>query len=62
LPGSAVAPLEEQLVLALAEGKKLGSIGIGNGVAIPHGKLKDLKVLMAVFGSSSVVVDFQAIA
>lgn len=55
------SPLKEQLVQALAEREKLGSTGIGDGVAIPHGKLKDVKVMMAAFGRSSRGVDFQAI-
>ena len=55
------SPLKEQLVRALAEREKLGSTGIGDGVAIPHGKLKDVKVMMAAFGRSSRGVDFQAI-
>ena len=54
-------PLKEQLVGALTEREKLGSTGIGYGVAIPHGKLKDVKVMMAAFGRSSRGVDFQAI-
>ncbi|MBM2837586.1 MAG: IIA-like nitrogen-regulatory protein PtsN [Deltaproteobacteria bacterium] len=45
----------------MAEREKLGSTGIGDGVAIPHGKLKDVKVMMAAFGRSSRGVDFQAI-
>ena len=55
------SPLKEQLVRALAEREELGSTGIGDGVAIPHGKLKDVKVMMAAFGRSSRGVDFQAI-
>ena len=54
-------PLKEQLVRALEEREKLGSTGIGDGVAIPHGKLKDAKVMTAAFGRSSIGVDFQSI-
>lgn len=54
-------PLKEQLVRALEEREKLGSTGIGDGVAIPHGKLKDAKVMTAAFGRSSRGVDFQSI-
>lgn len=52
---------KERLVLALEERERLGSTGIGDGVAIPHGRLKDLKVMMAAFGRSSRGVDFQSI-
>lgn len=53
--------VKEQLVRALEEREKLGSTGIGDGVAIPHGKLRDVKVMMAAFGRSSRGVDFQSI-
>lgn len=53
--------LKERLLHALEERERLGSTGIGDGVAIPHGKLKDLKVMMAAFGRSSRGLDFQSI-
>lgn len=49
------------LIQALEEREKLGSTGIGEGVAIPHGKLKDVKTMMAAFGRSSRGIDFQSI-
>ena len=54
-------PMKERLIQALEERERLGSTGIGDGVAIPHGKLKDLKVMMAAFGRSSKGLDFQSI-
>ncbi len=54
-------PLKERLVRALEERERLGSTGIGDGVAIPHGKLKDVKVMMAAFGRSRQGLDFQSI-
>jgi PTS system nitrogen regulatory IIA component len=45
----------------LLEREKLGSTGIGEGVAIPHGKLAGLPGLLAAFGRSSGGVEFQAI-
>lgn len=53
--------LKEQLIRALEEREMLGTTGIGDGVAIPHGKLKDVKVMMAAFGRSKRGVDFQSI-
>ena len=32
----------EELVRVLMERERLGSTGIGSGIGIPHGKLKDL--------------------
>ena len=51
----------ERLVEVLQEREKLGSTGIGEGVAIPHGKLAGLPQLMASFGVSREGVDFEAI-
>ena len=52
---------EERLVEVLREREKLGSTGIGEGVAIPHGKLPGLSQLVAAFGVSRQGVDFEAI-
>ncbi|MFZ5470387.1 MAG: PTS sugar transporter subunit IIA [Myxococcota bacterium] len=51
----------ERLVEVLQEREKLGSTGIGEGVAIPHGKLAGLSQLVASFGVSRQGVDFDAI-
>lgn len=51
----------EQLREVLEDREKLGSTGIGEGVAIPHGKLPGLPSLMATFGRSIEGVDFDAI-
>jgi PTS system nitrogen regulatory IIA component len=52
---------EERLVEVLREREKLGSTGIGEGVAIPHGKMAGLTQLLAAFGVSREGVDFEAI-
>jgi PTS system nitrogen regulatory IIA component len=49
------------LVPVLEEREKLGSTGIGDGIAIPHGKLRGLKKLVASFGRSEKGVDFESI-
>jgi PTS system nitrogen regulatory IIA component len=49
-----------ELLGVLLEREQLGSTGIGDGIAIPHGKLKDLKQLIAVFGKSAAGVSFDA--
>ena len=45
----------------LLEREKLGSTGIGEGVAIPHGKLAGAPGLLAAFARSIPGVEFQAI-
>ncbi|HEY0839112.1 MAG TPA: PTS sugar transporter subunit IIA [Vulgatibacter sp.] len=51
----------KRLVEVLEEREKLGSTGIGESVAIPHGKLPGLPGLMATFGRSTRGVDFDAL-
>jgi len=59
LPLSKVDP--ERLVQTLMERERLGSTGIGDGVAIPHGKLEEIGQLIAAFGRSSKGVDFDSL-
>jgi len=58
----AVAPeLQRDTVLhVLHEREQLGSTGIGEGVAIPHGKLKGIPQLMLAFGRSLAGLDFES--
>ena len=51
----------EAIADTLLERERLGSTGIGEGVAIPHGKLKGLSELVACLGRSPSGVDFQSI-
>ena len=46
---------------AILEREKLGSTGIGNGVAIPHGKSKATKDFVLAFAKSKEGVDFGAL-
>jgi PTS system nitrogen regulatory IIA component len=50
----------EELVRVLVERESLGSTGIGDGVAIPHGKLGVIHDMIVAFGRSSNGVDFQS--
>jgi len=51
----------EELLRILLEREKLESTGIGEGVAIPHGRLKKLKTFFVAFGRSLQGVDFDSI-
>jgi len=51
----------EELVKVLLEREQLGSTGIGGGIGIPHGKLKDLDHLIIGFGLSRKGVDFESL-
>ena len=57
VPGVQAAKLAE----VLTEREKLGSTGVGEGVAIPHGKLASVPGLVAAFGRSLKGVEFAAI-
>jgi PTS system nitrogen regulatory IIA component len=51
----------EELLQVLLDREKLGSTGIGEGIAIPHGRLKKLKKFFISFGRSASGVDFDSI-
>ena len=48
------------LVQVLMERERLGTTGIGNGIGIPHGKMKHLKSLVIGFGLSRSGIDFES--
>ncbi len=48
------------LVRVLLARERLGSTGIGGGIGIPHGKLKDLDRLLLGFGLSRNGIDFES--
>jgi PTS system nitrogen regulatory IIA component len=49
-----------QVLGVLLNREKLGSTGIGNGIAIPHGKIGALNNIFAIFGRSHAGVDFES--
>jgi PTS system nitrogen regulatory IIA component len=51
----------ETVVNVVMEREKLGSTGIGNGVAVPHGKLKNINNIVCALGRSQNGVDFDAV-
>ena len=51
---------EGRLIDILLERESLGSTGIGEGIAIPHGKSKEIDRILAAFGRSMPGVDFQS--
>jgi len=50
----------EAMLRVLLEREKLGSTGIGDGIAIPHGKLAGLGEMVIAFGRSRKGIDFEA--
>lgn len=52
---------KKSIVKALIERENLGSTGIGQGIAIPHGKTDRVSELIAVLGISKKGVNFDAL-
>ena len=50
----------QEVIGVLQERERLGSTGIGEGVAIPHGKLKNIDKLLVSFGRSEGGVEFDS--
>jgi nitrogen PTS system EIIA component len=52
---------ERAIFEILMQREKLGSTGVGNGIAIPHGKLPKLNKLFGLFARLARPVDFDAL-
>jgi PTS system nitrogen regulatory IIA component len=52
---------ERAILEILLQREKLGSTGVGNGVAIPHGKLAKLANVFGLFARLERPVDFEAL-
>ena len=52
---------ERVIFETLLQREKLGSTGVGNGIAIPHGKLPKLNKLFGLFARLERPVDFEAL-
>ena len=52
---------ERAIFEVLLERERLGTTGVGNGIAIPHGKLPGLNRLHALFAKLEQPIDFDAI-
>ncbi len=52
---------ERAIFEVLTERERLGTTGVGNGIAIPHGKLADLDRLYGLFARLETPIDFDAI-
>jgi PTS system nitrogen regulatory IIA component len=52
---------EKAVLEILLQREKLGSTGVGNGVAIPHGKLQKLGSVFGLFARLERPIDFEAL-
>ena len=61
IPVSQITQIEHStLVRMLMEREQLGTTGIGGGIAIPHGKLKELASVIVCVGLSRKGITFDA--
>lgn len=57
-----ITGLRERAIFdVLLERERLGTTGVGDGIAIPHGKLGELKRLHGLFARLETPVDFDAV-
>ncbi|MHA6299644.1 PTS sugar transporter subunit IIA [Devosia sp. CAU 1758] len=52
---------QAQILATLTGREELGSTGLGNGIAIPHGKIQGLKGVTAVFARLDQPIDFDSV-
>ncbi len=59
---STITGLNDRAIFdVLLERERLGTTGVGNGIAIPHGKLNELEGLYGLFARLEKPVDFDSI-
>jgi PTS system nitrogen regulatory IIA component len=52
---------EREIFDTVLQRERLGSTGVGNGIAIPHGKLPGVSRITGVFARLDAAVDFEAL-
>ncbi|ALK08312.1 PTS IIA-like nitrogen regulatory protein PtsN [Blastochloris viridis] len=52
---------EREIFETLQQRERLGSTGVGNGIAIPHGKMAKLDRLVGLFARLDKPIDFEAL-
>ena len=52
---------ERDIFDTLLQRERLGSTGVGQGIAIPHGKLAELDGIIGLFASLDQPIDFEAV-
>ncbi len=52
---------ERRIFETLVERERLGTTGVGQGIAIPHGRLSDVKNIVGVFARLEQPIDYDAV-
>jgi nitrogen PTS system EIIA component len=52
---------ERRIVETLTERERLGTTGVGQGIAIPHGRLPDINKIVGVFARLDSPIEYEAV-
>lgn len=52
---------EREIFDVILQRERLGSTGVGNGIAIPHGKLNSISSIKGIFARLETPIDFEAL-
>ena len=52
---------ERRILETLVERERLGTTGVGQGIAIPHGRLADIKKIAGLFARLETPIDYDAV-
>lgn len=52
---------EREIFDVILQRERLGSTGVGHGIAIPHGKLSSISTISGVFARLETAIDFEAL-
>jgi len=52
---------DRRIFETLLERERLGTTGVGQGIAIPHGRLGDIKKIMGVFARLETPIEYEAV-
>jgi PTS system nitrogen regulatory IIA component len=52
---------ERRIFETLVERERLGTTGVGSGIAIPHGRMSEAKTIMGIFARVETPIDYEAV-
>jgi PTS system nitrogen regulatory IIA component len=52
---------ERRIFETLVERERLGSTGVGQGIAIPHGRIADVKKIIGIFARLDAPIEYEAV-
>ena len=52
---------ERRIFETLVERERLGTTGVGSGIAIPHGRMSEAKSIMGIFARVESPIDYEAV-